>query len=65
MDANVIIRIYVGNLNGADFSHAKNLIREGEKATRENPDNIHNVMPDIKKWFTLKHILKSHSKKDH
>jgi predicted acylesterase/phospholipase RssA len=63
MDANVIIRPYVGNLNWADFSHAKNLIREGEKAARENLENIHNIMPDIKKWFTLKHILKFHRKK--
>ena len=65
MDADVVIRPYVGNLHWSDFSHAMNLIREGEKAARENLDNIHNVMPGIKKWFTLKHILKSHRKKDH
>jgi predicted acylesterase/phospholipase RssA len=62
MDINVIIRTYVGNLNWADFSHAKNLIQEGEKAARENLDNIHNVMSNIKKWFTLKHLLKSPKK---
>ena len=65
MDADVVIRPHVGDLHWADFSHARDLILEGEKAARENLDNIRNVMPGIKEWFTLKHILKSHRKKDH
>lgn len=65
MDADVVIRPHVGDLHWTDFSHARDLIQEGEKAARENLDNINNVMPGIKKWFTLKNIFKSHRKKDH
>ena len=63
-DADIVIRPKVGNLQWTDFSHAIDLIEEGEKAAEENLDNIRNAMPVIKKWFTFKQLLKSH-KKDH
>ncbi len=65
MDADVVIRPHVGDLHWSDFPHARNLIQEGEKAARENLDNIRNAMPGIKRWFTWKHILKLHRKKEH
>jgi len=63
-DADIVIRPKVGNLQWTDFSHAIDLIEEGEKAAKENLDNIRNAMPVIKKWFTFKQLLKSH-KKEH
>lgn len=65
MEADVVIRPDVKDLHWADFSHAKNLIQEGEKAARENLDNIRHAMPGLKKWFTLKHILELRRKKEH
>ena len=65
MDADIVIIPEVGDLHWSNFSQAMNLIHEGEKATREKLDDIRNAMPGIKKWFTLKQILKSHRKKEH
>ena len=65
MEADVVIRPHVGELHWSDFSHAKDLIQEGEKATRENLENIRDAMPGIKKWFTLKQILKPLGYKEH
>ena len=59
MDADVIIRPKVGNLHWSHFSQARNLVKEGERATRRNLKDIRNAMPGIKKWFTLKQILNS------
>jgi len=63
-DADIVIHPDVGDLHWTDFSHAMHLIEEGEKAARENLDEIRNAMPVFRKWFTFKHLLKSH-KKDH
>jgi NTE family protein len=65
MDADIVIIPEVGDLHWSNFSQAMNLIHEGEKATIEKLDDIRNAMPGIKKWFTLKQILKSHRKKEH
>lgn len=65
MDADVVIRPDVGDLHWSDFSHAGDLIQEGEKAVRENLDDIRSAMPGIKKWFTLKQILKPLGYKEH
>ncbi len=59
MDADVIIRPEVGDLHWSHFSQARNLVEEGERATMEKLEDIRNAMPGIKKWFTLKQILKS------
>jgi NTE family protein len=64
MDADVIIRPEVGNLHWSHFSQARNLVEEGEKATRENLEAIRNAVPSIKRWFTLKRILNSHRREE-
>ena len=64
MDADVIIRPEVGDLHWSHFSQARNLVEEGERATRRNLENIRNAMPGIKKWFTLKRILNSHRREE-
>ncbi len=61
-DADIVIRPKVGDLQWTDFSHAIDLIDEGEKAAEENLDNIRNAMPVIKKWLTFKQLLKSRKK---
>jgi NTE family protein len=53
MDADIVILPEVGDLHWANFSQARNLIQEGEKATREKLSDIRNAMPGIKKWFTF------------
>ena len=53
MDADIVISPKVGNLHWASFSQARNLIQEGEKATRERLSDIRNAIPGIKKWFTF------------
>jgi NTE family protein len=53
MDADIVILPEVGDLHWASFSQARNLIQEGEKATREKLSDIRNAMPGIKKWFTF------------
>jgi len=54
MDADIVILPEVGDLHWASFSQARNLIQEGEKATREKLSDIRNAIPGIKKWFTKK-----------
>jgi len=61
-DADIVIRPKVGDLQWTDFSHAIDLIEEGEKAAEENMDNIRNAMPVIKKWLTFKQLMKSRKK---
>ena len=53
MDADIVILPEVGDLHWASFSQARNLIQEGEKATREKLSDIRNAIPGIKKWFTF------------
>lgn len=65
MNADVVIRPHVGGLNWYDFSRANNLIGEGEKAARKDMDNIHNIIPGAKKWYTMRQVLKIFRKKDH
>jgi len=64
MDADIIIRPAVGDLHWSDFSEAKNLVEEGERAAKENLERIRSVMPGIKKWFTLRQILETHKDKN-
>jgi len=64
MDADIVIIPEVGDLHWSSFSQAMNLIQEGEKAAREKLDDIRYAMPGIKKWFTLKQILKWTRKKN-
>ena len=53
-EADVVILPEVGDLHWSNFSQAMDLIDEGEKATREKLDDIRNIMPGIKKWFSFK-----------
>jgi len=53
MDADIVVFPEVGDLHWASFSQAKNLIREGEKATRNKIGDIRTAMSNIKKWFTF------------
>jgi NTE family protein len=64
MDADIVICPEVGGLHWSEFSQAMTLIEAGERATRENLDRIRGAMPGIKKWFTLKQILRSHRKNE-
>lgn len=65
MDADVVIHPPVGGSHWSDFSQASTLIREGEKAARENLDNIRNAVQGAKKWYIMGQISKLFSKKDH
>ncbi len=49
--ADVVIRPEVGNLHWSDFSHAGNLIAEGEKAARKNISDIRMAIPLFRKLF--------------
>ena len=46
------------------FSQARNLVEEGERATKGKLEDIRNALPSIKKWFTLKRILTSGSREE-
>jgi NTE family protein len=58
-EADVIIEPRVGTLHWSDFSQAKALVTEGEKATREKMVEIRRLRSPFKKWFTLNHRLRS------
>jgi NTE family protein len=64
-DADIVIRPDVGDLHWSDFSHARDLILQGETATREHIDAIRSAMPVIKRWFTLKQLARNHHEKTH
>jgi NTE family protein len=64
MDADIVIFPDVGDLHWSEFSQAKILIEEGERAARENLDNIRHAMPSEKRWFTFTQLLGSHRKKE-
>jgi len=49
--ADVIIRPEVGNLHWSDFSHAGNLIAEGEKAATKSMPGIRKAIPLFRKLF--------------
>ena len=49
--ADIVIRPEVGNLHWSDFSHAGNLIAEGEKAARESIPDIRMAIPFFRKLF--------------
>ena len=57
LDADIVIRPKVGNLHWSEFSHARSLVEEGERAAREHLDEIRNAIPGITKWFTMKRLL--------
>jgi len=50
-EADVVIRPDVKNLHWSNFSQAIDLIREGEKATRENMAKIRSSLPVLQRWF--------------
>ncbi|MCK4535207.1 MAG: patatin-like phospholipase family protein, partial [Syntrophobacterales bacterium] len=49
--ADVVIRPEVGNLHWSDFSHAENLIAEGEKAATKSMPDIRKAIPLFRKLF--------------
>jgi NTE family protein len=51
MDADVVIRPDVKNLHWASFSQAVDLVREGEKATKEMLLTIRDEMSYVKTWI--------------
>jgi NTE family protein len=64
-EADIIIRPNVGDLHWSDFSRARDLIDEGEKAARDKLEDIRDAMPVKKSWFTLKQILRGNRKSIH
>jgi NTE family protein len=62
MDADILIKPKVGNLHWSNFSQARHLIQEGERAAMEKLPLIRNALPVARKWFTLKQLLKSRNK---
>jgi len=62
-EADIVIRPDVGDLHWSDFSHARDLITQGETAARDHIDAIRNTMPVIKRWFTLKQLARNHHEK--
>ena len=56
-EADVVIQPRVGALHWTDFSHAKALVREGEKAAREKLDELRKAKRGIRKWQGLKRIF--------
>ncbi|MEA1971285.1 MAG: patatin-like phospholipase family protein [Thermodesulfobacteriota bacterium] len=55
--ADVVIRPEVGNLHWSDFSHAGNLIAEGEKAARKSIPAIRMAIPLFRKLFAKRENL--------
>ena len=56
--ADVVIHPPVGTLHWSQFSHAQHLIKAGEDAVRENIEQIHSILPGIKKWFTIRQYIR-------
>ncbi len=56
--ADVLICPDVGSLHWSEFSRARHLIEEGEKATRKQIDQIKCMVPGITKWLTPEHYLR-------
>lgn len=58
--ADVVIRPRVGNLHWTDFSLARDLIQEGEDATRQKLDMIRKALPSsARSWVYFSNLLKS------
>ncbi|MBW2097064.1 MAG: patatin-like phospholipase family protein [Deltaproteobacteria bacterium] len=49
-EADAVIRPDVGNLHWTDFLLARDLIREGEKASRERMVDVKKALPFFKRW---------------
>ena len=54
IEADVVIRPYVKNLNWSSFSQAMDLVMEGEKAARESLVKIRNTTSFFNKFFKKK-----------
>lgn len=52
-DADVVIRPHVGTLHWSDYLQAKDLIHEGEKATREHVAAIKKILPRSTRWTSF------------
>jgi NTE family protein len=63
-NADVVILPEVGDLHWSDFSHAMNLMDEGEKAAKKKLDDIRHAMSGTQKWFRFKPRSKSLLKKE-
>lgn len=63
MDADIVINPEVGDLHWSEFSQARKLVEEGERAARENLNDIRTVIPGISKWSAMKRIFRSRRKK--
>jgi NTE family protein len=57
-EADVVIRPEVGDLHWSNFSQAMVLVDEGEKAAREKLDEIHRLVPKMKKAFRFRKVPK-------
>lgn len=57
--ADVVILPEVGDLHWSNFSQAMSLIDEGERAAMEKLEEIHRLLPGIRKWFGLKKSQKA------
>lgn len=58
-DADVVIRPRVGNLHWSVFSHAGNLIAEGEKAAEEKMSDIKKMMPFFTRFRARRDAIKT------
>jgi NTE family protein len=59
-NADVVIRPRVGNLHWTDFSLARDLIQEGEKAAHEKMKMIRKALPSsARSWAYFSSLLKS------
>lgn len=57
-EADVVIRPDVGSLHWSEFSRARHLIEEGERAARARVDQIKCILPGHKKWLNPAHYLR-------
>jgi len=64
MEADVVIRPDVGDLHWSEFSQAKGLVREGERAARERLAEIRAVVPRKPRVFRLNGLFRSLRKRD-
>ena len=62
--AEVVIRPQVGRLHWTDFLLARDLIHEGERATREKLNMIRKALPFPYRWTALANLLKKLTKRN-
>jgi NTE family protein len=60
--ADVVIQPQVGSLHWTEFALARDLVREGEEAAREELHLIRKAQPLLRRWALLSSILKSFKK---